>query len=186
MKWQLLKILLIFTLLKITFNQGLCGPNSPKSIDDCLKYSNSTNLCCLITNINGPVNYQQCINIYTDNTFTYSTVGNMQYTINCTGLYDYDRYFPFEQKYKPCGINNPSTSADCAFYSTQNSTCCMAGLDKYFAGNTNCYHYSKNPDVLAVGNFTEINNYGVQLFFSCDSKFLFVNLFLVFIIMLLF
>lgn len=186
MKWQLFKVLLMFTLLKITFNQGLCGPNAPKSTEDCLKYSNSTNFCCLISNVNGPVDYKQCININSDNTFTYSTIGNMQYTINCTGLNNFDKYFPFEQNYKSCGISNPTTTADCASYSTQNSSCCMTALDSKFSGNTNCYYYSKNSDVLAVGTYTEMNNYGVQLYFTCDSKFLFVNLFLVFIFIYLF
>ena len=71
--------------------------------EGCLTYSGDKFFCCSLYAINSPAPFSVCNAIPKDRTITLKSVGNMQYKVNCTGVKDYNKYFPFEEKYQACG-----------------------------------------------------------------------------------
>ena len=176
-RWQFLKIILIVIFLNEILSQGLCGPNKPSKTSDCLSYSNSTDLCCLLTELNAPSEFKSCIHLLSADAFTFMNVGSMQYSIDCKGIPNYSTYFPFESQYTPCGKQNPTQTSDCSAYDTTTTSCCMASIDPTFnyTNNILCYYFPNNNN-LREGNFTERNIQGTNLYFSCSAGFSFVSL----------
>jgi hypothetical protein len=169
-------LLLLWTVCPIK-SQGGCIDSSfkPNKTEDCIGRTNSTHLCCLLNSINTPAAYSNCISLKNERANTLITVGSMEYSINCTGVNNFQTYFPFEGDYKPCGINNANSASDCWKYNS-NSPCCLASIDKSFSSNSNllCYYYDKNPGN-EILNFTAKSSNGVDLHFWCTSKYFATN-----------
>jgi hypothetical protein len=102
--------------------------------------------------------------------FTIITVGNMDYSINCTGIEKFDYYFPFEKEYRACGVQSPYLVRDCWKYNDNNTPCCLASIEPTFNYSYNplCYYYPKNSN-MEIKNYTEINREGRKLYFSCHN-----------------
>jgi hypothetical protein len=174
---MLFRFIILTGLLNVLINSqsiALCNSiSNSTSPADCLPYSSDDYFCCFLYAINSPAQFQVCNAIPKNRTITLKSVGNMQYVVNCTGIDNYNQYFPFEGKYSPCGVQDPDVPSDCFRYSTDTETCCLAGTDADF-NNPLCYFYNNT-----IGNFTDNGFY-----FSCSSGFLKINI-LYFLIMLI-
>ena len=166
------------------YSQGFCGRTNPQSAKDCIPYSNSTNLCCYLTSFNSPAEFSICINMKSSDVFSIINVGNMQYTVDCKGAPRYSELFPFEDEYKPCGVNNPSAPADCSKNKTDPSACCLASTTADFGENPLCYYYPRNY-LKEVMNYTEVNKKGKSLYFACSSSQWGYSLMVLFIFLIL-
>jgi hypothetical protein len=155
--------------------QGICGDNNSRPLNslDCINYSNSTNLCCFLNATNGLVLFSVCASISKDDPYSSIKVGNMEYSIDCTGAPSYENYFPFNKDYSPCGSNNPLKMSDCWKYNSQNSPCCLGSTDPNFNKSSypQCYNYPNNK-LFENKNFSEFSIYGRKLYFACDSFYL--------------
>jgi hypothetical protein len=178
---MLRSFILLLTLLKMTLTWNTTECNSiinTSSPDQCIGYSGDDFFCCHLYSLNGPSDFKVCNAIPKNRTITLKTVGSMQYTVNCTGITNYYQYFPFEQYYQPCGIQDPDIAADCGKYSTDDQTCCLASTDDSF-NLPLCYYYGKD-----VGNFTDAHGY----YFTCslNASGISISYFLIMFILLLF
>ena len=153
-KWQIVKIILVVFFLNDILSQGICGPENPVNSTDCLKtYSNSTDLCCLLSGLEVPSKFKSCIHLKSNAAFSYLTVGNLKYNVDCKGAPDYATYFPFEPQYSTCGIQSPIQTSDCSAFDTTTTSCCMASTDAAFNYNSNvlCYYYPNKNNNLVLG-----------------------------------
>lgn len=179
-------ILIICLLFNCIYSSRKCGKINPTSTADCVPYSNSTDLCCFINSINAPSSFSVCTTMKYTDVYSFITVGNMQYTVDCKGVPNYTELFPYDQDYTPCGINNPGVASDCDKYSKNSKACCITGLTQDFSGNTNCYYYPRH--ILANPmNYTDSNRQGKTLYFWCKANYLSIKfgiifLFIIFII----
>lgn len=175
----------------ILSNVGLCGPSLtnntlPSSAADCVPYSNSTDFCCYLNTTDAPSLYSACIFVESDNVFSVLNLGNMAYTVDCHGITDYYKYFPFEDEYVACGPQDPQDMGDCWKYNTNTSPCCLASTNDTFSSNLNllCYLFPQNSAFQAM-NYTEVNKYGQSIYFACQGNFLESFYFKIFSVVLL-
>jgi hypothetical protein len=153
-----------------------CSSVVPNKTEDCIMYSDDTTLCCLLESVNTPLQYRICNSLPRNETTPLKRVSNMLYKINCTGIQDYEKYFPFEGRYTACGIQSPKNESDCALYSND-MACCLASTTKEFDKNPMCYEYGNQN-----GNFQKDNFY-----FRCSSdysKFTFFILFSLLVVLI--
>jgi len=173
--------IIINMLFELVLSQGDCGPSNlkPEKTADCLKYSNNTDFCCYLNSVDTPIPFKSCINIKFDNVFSYMTVGEMKYTVDCRGVPNYDELFPFEAEYTPCGIANPSIATDCWKYNSEDKPCCLSSIEPSFNSSYDpfCYFYPKNRD-FQVAKYSEVNKNGKPLYFSCNSEYYSMKLFI--------
>ncbi len=150
-----------------------CGNTTliPSGPSDCVPYSTESDICCYLTVMEAPATYSNCISLKPENLSPYFQVGNMQYKVNCTGVNDYKKLFPFEENYSHCGINNPTLPSECAKYDHDDNPCCLASTDPTFNETSHllCYRYPSNPLKLKK-NYTEISNDEMKLHFSCSCS----------------
>lgn len=177
----------IIAIIKETLQQGVCSNVIPNSVSDCMINSNSTNYCCLLKAYNVPAQFTTCISMPLDNTSPVITVGNMYYTVNCRGGKDFEIYFPFEDQYTACGVNNPIIASDCSKFNTNNIPCCIAANDTAMQNNPTCYQYPKN-NKLMTKNYTERNSVAnINIYFACIGNYLgYKKIYLIMTIIILF
>ena len=91
----------------------------------------------------------------------------MKYNITCTGIDDYYKYFPFEEKFTSCSTSNPKSISDCTNYEMEdNSKCCLATIEKY-DDVFRCY----STIGLISNNVTYTTSFGDKIILLCDSYF---------------
>jgi hypothetical protein len=166
-------IFILNSVLEMIYAQGNCGPaniSMPKGVQDCVPYSNSTDFCCFLNTTNSPALFTRCINMKNTDVYSILTIGSMRYDVDCHGIKDYDKFFPFESEYKACGYSHPSVSADCWKFNSNEAPCCLASTEPNFNPDYNplCYFYPEDND-FSVKNFTKYNKQGVSLYFSCHG-----------------
>lgn len=181
-------LLFIFGTFHLSVCQDSCAPSNatfPDGPADCIPYSNSTDFCCFLKASDSPATYTKCMRMKNTNVFSIITVGNMRYDVDCHGIKDYEKYFPFENEYKACGYQNPTVPGDCWRFNTDTAPCCLSSTNPTFDVNSNplCYLFPEDSD-FSVKNFSKINKNGTQLYFSCEGKFA-KNFNILFLIMLL-
>jgi hypothetical protein len=184
-------IIILNCVIEIIHSQGNCGPannSMPGGPQDCVPYSNSTDFCCFLNATNSPALFTRCINMKNTDVYSILTVGSMRYDVDCHGIKDYEKYFPFEAEYSACGYSHPSVSADCWRFNTDSQPCCLASTEPTFNPENNplCYFFPEDSD-FSVKNYTKTNKQGVKLYFSCHGgeKFFTPFIFLVFTFALL-
>jgi hypothetical protein len=125
-------------LMKANFTNK-CSTILPSTTEDCISASDDDSLCCLLEAVDTPLPYRICNSLPRNHTTPLKRVSNMLYKINCTGVEDYQKYFPFEGIYTACGIQNPKNESDCFPYPENNLTCCLASTTSGFDNNPMCY-----------------------------------------------
>jgi hypothetical protein len=171
-----IKLLIIFLCFLMGGSQGLCGldltvPSTPANCMNMTK-ANDINYCCYISAIDVPAAYSSCILIPKSSPYTLLNVGNMFYSVNCTGIPNYYSVFPFEKDYKVCGTQSPTSEVDCSKFSTESDPCCLADTSSDFSKNPKCYVYPKNAGVVSTTNYSEMSSLKVDLYFRCSSQFI--------------
>jgi hypothetical protein len=96
----------------------------------------------------------------------------MLYNINCTGINDYAKYFPFEAKYTACGIQDPKNETDCSPYPDHNLTCCIVDITSDFSSNPMCYLFGTQNGAFQDNGF----------YFRCSSDVLRLSMLFLFLI----
>lgn len=123
-------IYIFLILLKTSLNYGKCGPPNyfPEGPEDCVGFSNSTNVCCFLRLLDAPADYQMCYSMNKTSVTAIMSNGKLTYLVDCTGVPDYDKLFPLEackESYTACGVQNPMTAGDCWRYSSSKGACCI-------------------------------------------------------------
>jgi hypothetical protein len=183
-----MKLILTISIISLFYNQiyssGRCGKTNPSSSADCVPYSNSTDLCCFVNSTNAPSAFSVCTTMKSSDVYSFITVGNMQYTVDCKGVPNYNELFPYDQDFSPCGINNPGEASDCNKYSIDSKACCITGTTQDFSGNTNCYYYPRHISANPM-NYTDSNRLGKTLYFWCDGCYLSMKIGIIFLFIFL-
>ena len=168
---------LLLLLIQKATSYGRCGPDNyiPTEAVDCVNYSNETHICCYLKMLDSPADYQICYSMEKTNLAPIISNGKLTYTIDCTGIDDYDKLFPLESLYRPCGVQNPSVPGDCWPYSSGYGACCMAGDNYNMEGDPFCYYFP--DDHFEKQNFTVQTLAGETYFVACHCRFLYFNVF---------
>ena len=159
------------------FTDECTNVNNPKSPGDCIKHSYDPYFCCLLESTNTPLEYRVCNLIMKNATTPIKVVGKMNYRLNCTGVPDFEKYFPFENNYKACGVQYAYNESRCSIDNTDDKMCCLASTEPTFNSDYNpmCYYYKNQVGTFKDGDF----------YFKCSSDIVKIKIFLLFLIILL-
>lgn len=172
------KLLLLISTLTIIIIQiscaGRCGPSNyiPTGPSDCKDYGNSTHACCYLTMRDAPADYKICYWMDKTDVTPIISIGKLSYRVDCEGMDDFFKYFPLENIYYPCGVQNPMSPKDCWPYSTGSGACCMAGEREEMNGEGDPFCYFFPEAHFEKVNFTvTTKNDGQKYYVSCEGTF---------------
>ena len=154
---------------------GRCGPSNyvPESPADCVQYSNSTTACCYLTMLDAPAKYNICYYLNLNDVTPIISIGRLYYRVDCEGIVNFTQYFPLENLYLPCGVQNPLSPKDCWPYTTGSGACCMAGSNPLMNGDDDpfCYFFPE-PKFDKINFTVDTNIAGLKYYVSCKGTFL--------------
>lgn len=161
------------SLLSSVKAKGLCSNlTSPSNVTECLKYSTQDYFCCYITIQDSPSNFSACYAIDKDTaSSSVIQIGKLTYMVDCTGIPDYYKYFPFEEKFQACSIDNPKTIDSCTSYEMEGDQKCCMGLVKSYPDLRKCYSTIGITSNLV--NYT--TSYGDELTLICSAEYFNIN-----------
>jgi hypothetical protein len=155
----------------IQYTDPFCGNGiNPKNSIDCLNYSTGDFHCCKMYMENSIAEFNTCYKIMKNYTHaSIINIGKSSYRIDCSGIKDYYKYFPFEEKFDPCGNSYPKSVSSCTDFlmENKNARCCL-GKIKAFPDYGNCY--STIGLTSNVINYTTY--YGDELTLFCSKGYL--------------
>ncbi len=165
-----LQSLLFINLITKISPKGMCGNIvDPKNSTQCLPFSTSDYFCCLLKIEDSPSNFNACY-IVEKNTAssTVIQIGKMTYKIDCSGITDFYKYFPFEEKFKPCSTSNPKSISTCTDFIMENNAKCCLGIIKNYPDIRKCY----STVGLAAKTINYTTTYGDQITLLCDGQYI--------------
>jgi len=167
-------IYLFFFMISISFGvintKGLCGNfTNPKNVTQCLPYSTDNYFCCLLRIENSPSEFQTCY-VVEKNTASSSVIqiGKITYNIDCSGIPDFYKYFPFEEKFKPCSTSNPKSISTCTDFQEDDKSKCCLGIIKTYPDIRKCY--SSIGLTSNIINYT--TSYGDEITLFCKENYI--------------
>ena len=179
MRIILLSIITLIIIITSIACAGRCGPSNyiPTGPDDCKSFGNSTHACCYLTMRDAPADYTICYWMDKTDVTPVISIGKLSYRVDCEGMDDFYKYFPLENKFYPCGVQNPLNPQDCWPYSTGSGACCMAGEtpDMNGEGDPFCYFFPEAH--FEKINFTvDTQVEGLKYYVSCHGSYVNTNI----------
>lgn len=165
----LLLIFLFSTLITKTNAKGLCGNiTNPKGSNECLPFSTENFFCCLLTIENSPSDFNTCYVVEKDTaSSTVIQIGKITYKVDCSGIPNFYRYFPFEEKFKPCSTSNPKSISTCTDFKMENNAKCCLGIIKSYPDIRKCY----SSIGLSANTINYTTSYGDEITLFCAGNY---------------
>jgi hypothetical protein len=166
---------LIFLIIFSSFiakinSKGLCGNiTNPKNVKECLPFSTQDDFCCLLTIDNSPSDFKTCYLVEKDTaSSTVIQIGKITYKVDCTGIPDFYKYFPFEEKFKTCSTSNPKSISTCTDFLMDNNAKCCLGIIKSYPDIRKCY----SSIGLIANRINYTTSYGDEISLFCSGGYL--------------
>lgn len=167
---KLISLIILSSLIMKIKTIGLCGNvTNPKNVTECLPYSTEDYFCCLLTIEDSPSDFNTCYMVEKDTaSSTEIQIGKITYKLNCSGIPDFYKYFPFEEKFKPCSTSNPKSISTCTDFEMENDSKCCLGIIKSYPDIRKCY----SSIGLTSNTINYTTSYGDEITLICSGNYI--------------